>query len=121
MVAAQPTVMSAAQKMAKGLGLTADAYTAVTDAQKLSIESSKFWKDQLDILNGGAQSLEQANISLAQNYTSTTKTITDNIDKLGRKAATSLDINTAAGLANHQLILQSVQDAQNQSDAIVKA
>ena len=118
---ALPQVATAAEKTAAALGMTTDAYTAVTDAQKLATESAKLWKDELDIVNGGAQSVEQTNINLASNYASTTKTITDNIKAMGRAAATSLDINTAGGLANHQIILKAVKDAQDHSAAIVTA
>ena len=110
-----------AETMATSLGLTVDAYNKLTASQNTATAAAKTWKSELDILNGVAQSSEQAAINLSADYQNMATSITGNIKSMGVAAATSLDINTAGGLANHQLILKAVEDAQAQSEAIIKS
>lgn len=112
---------SVAQTLATDLGMTVAQYTALVAAQNTATAAAKTWKTEIDILNGVTQSLEQTNINLASDYQSMATQIVGNIKSMGRAAATSLDINTAGGLANHTIILKSIQDAQTESTAIVAA
>lgn len=99
----------------------ATSFSKIAIAAANATNAASQWKSELDVLNGGTQSLEQANINLAGDYQTMATQITSNIKSMGRAAATTLDINTAGGLANHQLILKNIQDAEAQSAAIIAA
>jgi hypothetical protein len=110
---------SVAETMAAGLGMTVGAYERLVGAQNNATASAKTWKTEMDILNGVAQTLEQTNITLAGDYQTMESTITASIKKIGKARATSMGLDTAAGIANHQMVLTRIQDAVAQSDAIV--
>jgi hypothetical protein len=99
----------------------ADAYGRLADEEDAATKAAELWQTQLDILNGKTQTLEGANIALAGDFQSMASTITQNAKTMGAAAAHSLDINTAGGLANHQIALQAVKDAETQSQAIISA
>ncbi|HEY4269068.1 MAG TPA: hypothetical protein VGM94_12840 [Galbitalea sp.] len=99
----------------------ADAYARLANEEDAATNAGKLWKSQLDILNGSSQSLEQANIALAGDFQNMTTTIINNMKQMGAAAAHSLNISTAGGLANHQLVLQAIQDAETQSQAIISS
>ncbi len=98
-----------------------DAYAALAREEDAATAAGKLWKNQLDILNGGQQSLESATIALAGDYQSAAQTIKQNIKEMGRAEATSLDIHTKGGLANHQIVLQEVTDAETRSQAVIQS
>jgi hypothetical protein len=110
---------SVAETMAAGLGMTVDAYERLVGAQNNATASAKTWKTEMDILNGVAQTLEQTNIALATDYQNMESSVTASIKKLGKAKATDLSLDSAAGIANHSMVLTRIQDAQAQSDALV--
>lgn len=112
---------SVAETMAAGLGMTVGAYERLVGAQNNATASAKTWKTEMDILNGVAQTLEQTNIALATDYQNMESSVTASIKKLGKAKATSLSLDTAAGIANHSMVLQGIQDAQAHSTAIITA
>ncbi len=108
---------SVAQTMATDLGMTVDAYGKLTAAQTTATAAAKTWKTEIDILNGASQSLEQININLATDAQTMATTIAANVKAVGKAAADSMDINTAAGLQNHTNILKTIQDMQAKAQA----
>lgn len=99
----------------------ADSYARLASQEDAATKAGKAWKTQLDILNGASQTLEGANIALAADFQNMATTIAQNIKQIGAAQARSLDINKIGGLANHQLILQAVTDAETQSQALIAA
>lgn len=108
---------SATSQTATDLGISEGSYQALSGAIAAATQASKDWKTEQDILNGVAQSVEAANITMAQAYQSAATAIEANIKASDATKATSLDINTQYGAQNHQLILGQVQDAQAVADA----
>jgi hypothetical protein len=106
---------------ARILGLDQAAYERLTGRMSDATNEAKLWKDALDLINGTAQTLEQTNIALAQDFQTSAQSIAANITAVGKAQATSLDINSQYGVQNHQMILQAVQDAEARAVAVVAA
>jgi hypothetical protein len=108
-----------APAMAAALGMTQGAYVALAVAESSATQAAKDWKSETDLLNGVPQTLEAANIKVAADFITLAANIQTSMKTMGAAQATSLDINTATGNANHQWVLTAVQDAQAQADAVV--
>jgi hypothetical protein len=106
---------------AHSMGLASTTYMSLTSAVNAATAASKQFQAEQDLLNGVTQSVEQANITLAQSYQTSASTIAANIKAVGKAQATSLDINTQYGAQNHQMVLTEVQDAQAAAAAKVAA
>jgi len=106
---------------ATDLGITQQSYQDLSTAVDLATNASRSWKAEQDLINGVAQTVEGANITLSQSFTTMAATIASNIKSAGATAATSMDINTQYGAQNHQMILTQVQDAEAAAAAQVAA
>ena len=103
------------------LGVSQSAWNTLTAAESNASTAAKDYKSALDALNGQAQTLDQATNSLTTQFDTMASTLQQNIKNVGAAQATSMDNNTTYGAKNHQLILQTVQDAQAKADAIINS
>lgn len=103
------------------LGLSQSQWEALSSAEATASTAAKDYKNALDVLNGQAQSMDQATSALTLQFDTMASTIKQNIEKVGQAQATSMDVNTVYGAKNHQLIQQVVQDAQAKADAIINS
>lgn len=108
----------AASTMAQDLGLTVTQYSNLVSATDNATGAAKTWKSEMDLINGVPQTLEQTNIKIAGDFLSMASSIASAAKTSNQATATSLDINTQYGNANHQMILQAVQDAEAQAAAV---
>lgn len=110
---AMGTVAGSAGALAQGLGKTVDQYAALKSAQDGATQASKDFKAELDILNGGALSLDSAQVAV-QSTSQSMATAVANAVKSGSDAATkaaalSMDTSTAAGVVNHNNVKAMMQ------------
>jgi hypothetical protein len=103
------------------LGVSQSEWNTLTTAESNASTAAKDYKSALDALNGQAQTLDQATNSLTTQFDTMASTLQQNIKNVGTAQATSMDNNTTYGAKNHQLILQTVQDAQAKADAIINS
>lgn len=103
------------------LGISEDKWLALSAAEASASSAAKDYKSALDALNGQAQTLDQATDALTVQFDTMASSIKQNISQVGRAQATSMDNSTTYGAKNHQLIEQTVQDAQAKADAIVNS
>lgn len=103
------------------LGLSQSQWDTLASAEATASTAAKDYKSALDALNGQAQTLDQATSALTLQFDTMASTIKQNIEKVGVAQATSMDENTVYGAKNHQLIEQTVQDAQSKADAIINS
>jgi hypothetical protein len=106
---------------AQVLGVSQSEWNTLTAAESNASTAAKDYKSALDALNGQAQTLDQATNSLTTQFDTMASTLQQNIKNVGAAQATSMDNNTTYGAKNHQLILQTVQDAQAKADAIINS
>ncbi|MFT8857195.1 hypothetical protein [Bifidobacterium aquikefiri] len=103
------------------LGRSQTQWLNLSNAETAASAAAKDYKSALDALNGQAQTLDQATNTLTTQFDTMATTLQSNIKSVGKAQATSMDNNTTYGAKNHQLILQTVQDAQSKADAIINS
>ncbi|WEV41641.1 hypothetical protein OZX57_06525 [Bifidobacterium sp. ESL0682] len=103
------------------LGLSQGEWTRLQNAETQASAAAKDYKSALDLLNGQAQNLDQATSTLTMQFDTMASTIRQNISQVGKAKATSMDVNTTYGAKNHQLIEQTVKDAQDEADSIINS
>lgn len=103
------------------LGISQSAWNTLSGAEASASTAAKDYKSALDALNDQAQTLDQATSTLTTQFDTMASTLQQNIKSVGKAQATSMDNNTTYGAKNHQLILQTVQDAQAKADAIINS
>ncbi|MFT8532187.1 hypothetical protein [Bifidobacterium aquikefiri] len=103
------------------LGQSQTQWLNLSNAETAASTAAKDYKSALDVLNGQAQTLDQATNTLTTQFDTMATTLQSNIKSVGKAQATSMDNNTTYGAKNHQLILQTVQDAQSKADAIINS
>ncbi|GGF11400.1 hypothetical protein [Subtercola lobariae] len=111
----------AADALTGTLGLTADAYKNLTTQQSAASDAAKAYKAEMDLINGVAQTTEQIAEKTAGDFQTMADTINTNRKTMDNATVTSLDINTATGLANHQMITQQIQDAESSAANVVSS
>jgi hypothetical protein len=112
---------SAIQSQAQILGLSQSQWNTLSGAETRASTAAKEYKSALDALNGQEQTLDQATSTLTTQFDTMASAFKQNIKDVGKAQATSMDNNTTYGAKNHQLILQTVQDAQAKADAIINS
>ncbi|MDF7641722.1 hypothetical protein PT279_09015 [Bifidobacterium sp. ESL0784] len=103
------------------LGLSQSEWLQLQNAETQASAAAKDYKSALDLLNGQAQKLDQATSTLTTQFDTMASTIRQNIAQVGKAKATSMDANTTYGAKNHQLIEQTVKDAQDKADSIINS
>jgi hypothetical protein len=116
---AMGTNAGSAQALANGLGISIDAYNKLKDATDKATGAAKDWKTELDILNGQAIKLDDAQLNVARGFTTMQETIKNNMKTMDAATATSMDISTKTGQANHKLITDQIAAAKQLADAII--
>lgn len=122
---AMGAVAGSSQALAQGLGLMVGEYNGLKTAQDGATQASKDWKTELDILNGAALTMDAAQVAMASTAQAFASTIAGNLKAATtdaeRSAARSMDINTTAGLANHNNIVAQINANNDLGAAIVKS
>lgn len=106
---------------AQVLGLSEAEWTRLQGSETAASDAAKDYKSALDALNGQAQTLDQATSTLTMQFDTMDSSIKQNITQVEAAQATSMDVNTTYGAKNHQLIEQTVKDAQDKADAIINS
>jgi hypothetical protein len=106
---------------AQVLGLSEAEWTRLQGSETAASNAAKDYKSALDALNGQAQNLDQATSTLTTQFDTMASAIKQNIAQVGQAKATSMDADTTYGAKNHQLIEQTVKDAQDKADAIINS
>lgn len=103
------------------LGLSQSEWLKLQNAETSAGAAAKAYKSALDALNGQAQNLDQATSALTMQFDMMASSIKQNIAQVGATQATSMDANTTYGAKNHQLIEQTVKDAEDKANAIINS
>lgn len=107
--------------LAAGLGISIDAYNKLAGNIDGSTKAMKDWKTESDILNGNNKSLEDSVIAVNQGWLDMAAGVAASVKATDDVQGRSMDISTAEGIKNTQLVRTAITNAQAKATAIGKS
>lgn len=111
----------AAGKQKSAMDLLTTSEDKLTTAQSNATAAAQKYAAFVAAQSDDALKLAQANATLQGDYNNLGQTVTSNLQSMNKAQATSLDVSTATGLANHNMILQGISDSEAQASAVYQS